>query len=163
MKHVLGIGLGLLGGLLLDFEIGAAFAIASGGFDHSESNSGVTLLTVLWALLLMAACSFVLLYRSDRASSVFMRGCAMGLVLWTAMVPLASNLGRVLAGPEVKGSGIDALIERMATEPDRDAARGFASLLTGLAATMIVLSAAGLVATYLATRRDASRTAMRTS
>jgi hypothetical protein len=163
VKHVLGIGLGLQGGLLLNFEIGAVFAIASGGFDHSASNSGVTLLTVLWALFLMAVCSFVLLVRSDRVSSVFMRGCAMGLVLWTAMVPLASYLGRVLAGPEVKGSGIDALIERMATEPDRDAAHGFASLLTNVAATMIVLTAAALVATYLATRRSTPRTAMRTS
>ena len=163
MKHVLGIGLGLFGGLLLNFEIGAAFAIASGGLDHSESSWVVTLLTVLWALLLMAACSFALLYRSDRVSSVFMRGCAMGLVLWTAMVPLASYLGRVLAGPEVKGSGIDALIERMASEPDRDAAQGFASLLTNVAATMIVLSVAGFVATYLATRRKAPRTALTSS
>jgi hypothetical protein len=149
--------------LVLNVEIGAAYAIASGGFGHSESNWVVTLLTVLWTLLLVAVCSFVLLYRSDRVSTVFMRGCVMGLVLWTAMVPLASYLGRTLAGPEVTGSGIDALMTRVATESDRDAAYAFASLLTGLAATMIVLSAAGLVATYLATRRSAPRTAISSS
>lgn len=91
MKHALAVGLGLLGGLLLNLEIGALQITIAGPSDGTTDSSIVTLASVAWTLLLAAACTTLLLYRAQATLSVFKRGCALGLVLWTAMIPLAGS------------------------------------------------------------------------
>ena len=161
MKQIVRVGLGVLSGLLLNVEIGAVAVILAGGIEHLESSWVGALGAILWTLLLSCVCTFILLYRSAHLSSVFMRGCAMGLVLWTAMIPLATYLGRSISGPAKTVTGIDSLLASFEDDRHREAADKLATLFTTTASVMIVVSAAAFAAVYLATRRQTSRSALK--
>jgi hypothetical protein len=163
LRHALAVGLGVVGGLMLNLEIAALQILLSGPSDrtpdswpNSWPNSWiVTLGAVVWTLLLAAACTTLLLYRVQSAISVFKRGCAMGLVLWTAMLPLASGFASQLEDRSATHANDDWPFSALEASHNRDGAELLRTLVTTTSVVMIILCAACFAAIVLTQRSRA--------